>query len=98
MARRMGSFRRKTRQKFAKDPKEKGRIPIARIMQQFKLGEKTYLKMDSSIHTGPFFRRFHGRTGIVTGKQGDCYLVEIKDKDKNKTVIVHPAHMRKVTI
>jgi large subunit ribosomal protein L21e len=41
------------------------------------------------------FRRFHGRTGRIVGKQGECYYVEIRDGNSMKKVLAHPVHLKK---
>jgi len=38
-----------------------------------------------------------GRTGIVIGKRGRSYIVNIKDFNKEKTFIVPPIHLKRIT-
>ncbi len=40
--------------------------------------------------------RFHGKTGTVVGNQGKAFVLEVKDGNKIKTVLVTPEHLRKV--
>jgi large subunit ribosomal protein L21e len=39
--------------------------------------------------------RFHGRTGVVVGTQGEAYMLEVRDGGKMKRIIVRPEHLRK---
>ena len=55
------------------------------------------LKLDSSVHKGMYFRRYHGKIGVVRGKRGMCYETLIKDNNKEKTLIIHPIHLTKVS-
>lgn len=95
MAKRIGTFRRKSRHKLAKNVRSKGKISLTRFFQKFESGERVVLKADPAVQKGLYFPRFHGKLGIVKGKKGRCYEVAIKDFRKEKTVIVHPVHLKK---
>ena len=94
MAQRTGSRRRKTRSKLKKHFKDKGKISIREYLKELKPGDKVLLKAEPAIQKGMYHPRFHGKIGIVKEKQGDCYLVAIKDKNMAKTQIVHPVHLK----
>ncbi|MCA9486319.1 50S ribosomal protein L21e [Candidatus Woesearchaeota archaeon] len=93
---RIGGFRRKSRYKMQKKVSEMGKVPIGRFLQEFEEGQKVLLKAYPSYHKGLFCLRFYGRIADVTGKQGDCYKVSLRDGGKQKTFVVHPVHMLKV--
>ncbi|MFH1592612.1 MAG: 50S ribosomal protein L21e [Candidatus Woesearchaeota archaeon] len=95
MVTRTGGARRKTRSKFRKTRSDRGKISIRKYLQQFKEGDKILLKLEPSVHKGMYFRRFHAKTGVVKGKRGTCYEIDIKDGKKEKTVVVHPVHLIK---
>ena len=96
MVKKIGSFRRKTRNKFMKGKREKGKISLSSYFQQLKAGDKVALKAESSIHQGMYWPRFHGKIGTVKGKTGSCYQILIKDKNKQKILTVHPVHLKKI--
>ncbi len=96
MVKRIGTARRKTRQKLSRSAKDKGRLFITAYMQEFKVGERVVLKADSSHQKGMYFPRYHGKSAIVKAKQGKCYVVVMKDGKKDKDLIVHPVHLKKV--
>ncbi len=98
MAQRIGGFRRKTRDKLKKPINERGKIRITQYMQTFKLGDKVLLKIDSALHRGMPFPRFHGKVGMVAGMQGACYKIAIDDGEKRKTLLVHPGHLQRENI
>jgi len=91
---RIGGLRRKTRGKFRKDKKDKGKISLRAFFQTFKPGDIVHLTVEPAIHKGLYHPRFIGKTGVVTGKTGRCYEVKINDFKKEKTVIVHPVHLK----
>lgn len=95
MGQRVGSILRKTRQKLRLDYKEKGKVSLSRYFQEFKDGDKVNLKLHPSVLGGRFFPRFHGLTGTVIGKRGDCYKVAIMNGAKEKKLFIHPIHLKK---
>lgn len=95
MAKKIGGFRRKTRSKLKKSHRQKGKISITRYFQEFKEGERVILKAEPSIHHGMYFPRYHGKSGTVKSRKGRCYEVLINDLGKEKTLIVHPVHLKR---
>ncbi|MEM3126716.1 MAG: 50S ribosomal protein L21e [Candidatus Woesearchaeota archaeon] len=93
---RIGKGRRRTRHIFQKTIRKKGKISISKYFQPLKDGDKVLLNAESAIQKGLYFPRFHGRTGEVIGKQGNCYMIKIHDKNKAKSIIVHPVHLRRL--
>ncbi len=96
MATRIGGFRRKSRYKLKKDNKEKGKLSLSKFFQQVEIGNKVCLKAEPAYQKGMYLPRFHGKIGVVKSKKGRCYEVLIKDMNKEKIVVVHPVHFKKV--
>ena len=96
MANRKGSYRRKTRKLMSKHFRERGKISLTKYFAEYAEGDKITLKTEPAIQKGIYHLRFHGRTGVVKGKQGACYKVEIKDGNKPKELIVHPVHLARL--
>ncbi|MEF8878995.1 MAG: 50S ribosomal protein L21e [Candidatus Thermoplasmatota archaeon] len=96
MVKRSKGLRSKSRKILRKKPRKKGVSSITRALQQFEKGESASVVIDPSVHKGMPHIRFQGRTGKIKGKQGDAYLLEIKDGKKNKTLLVRPEHLRRV--
>lgn len=95
MVKRTGSSRRKARKKLTKPLRKRGKMSISKYLAKFSRGDKVVLKAEPSVQKGMYAIRFHGRVGVVEGKQGGCYTVLIKDGSKQKTLIVHPVHLKK---
>lgn len=87
--------RRRTRNVMQKRARERGLSAITRAFQKFDVGEKASVSLDPSIHKGQPHVRFHGRTGVVVGTQGEAYMLEVRDGGKTKRIIVRPEHLRK---
>ena len=96
MVTRIGGFRRKSRAKLRKNIREKGKLSLTRYFQEFQVGDRVALKADSGIQKGMYFPRFHGKAGIVKGKQGACYEVLINDLGREKLLIIHPVHLKRI--
>lgn len=86
--------RAKSRKPLTKKVREKGTPNINKILTEFEVGQKVHVKPDSSMTSGLPHRRFFGKTGQIKRKQGNCYVVELKDMAKNKEVIIHPVHLK----
>lgn len=95
---RIGSSRRKTRQLFSIPESRKGRISIRNYLQSFEEGEKVTISIDPSVHRALPFRRFIGRSGVILGMQGEVCRVHIKDGGIEKTLLIHPAHVRRMKV
>lgn len=95
MGKRKGGYRRKKRSLFVKAPGTKGKISITKYFQEFKIGERVNLGLEPAVQTGCYHPRFYGRSAVVESKRGECYTVKFIDGHKEKTLIVHPIHLRK---
>lgn len=96
MVRRVGGFRRKTRRKFSKRIRQKGKISLKNYFQIFKPGDMVCLKAEPAYQKGLYFRRFHGKIGKIVKTRGACYEILFNDGGKLKTFIIHPVHLRRM--
>ena len=91
MARRSKGFRSKTRRLLKKGARS--RTKITDYLKSIELNDKVVIKIDSGIHKGCPHPRYYGVTGIVSKKRGNSYIITIKDKNKEKTLISRPEHL-----
>ncbi len=96
MVRRVGTSRTKSRKVLKKPHNQKGKLSLSRYFAEFKAGDRVVIKIDSAVQKGTCHIRFHGRSGAVNEKRGNCYDIEIKDGSKKKTLCLHPAHLKKI--
>lgn len=92
----IGGLRRKTRSIFKKHRMEKGKLSLRRYLQSFNKGDMVKLSVESSIHKGMYHPMFYGKCGMINAKKGKCYEVLINNGGKQKTLIVHPIHLKKI--
>ncbi len=81
--------RSKTRDLF----KNKKRITVNKLLDQFKAGDRVAIKINSSFHSGLPNKRYHGKTGQVMGKKGKAYVVDVMLGNALMTLTVSPAHL-----
>ena len=94
MVTRKGGIRRKTRYKFRKEKRARGKISLTRYFQAFKSGDRVYLGVEPSVQKGAYHPKFMGKAGVVKGKRGRCYEILINDLGKEKKLIIHPVHLK----
>jgi len=96
MAKRIGGSKRKTRHKFQKKVRKKGKVSISKYLQKFNLGDKVYLNIEPAVQKGMYPPRFMGKTGTINKKSGRCYEVVINEGRKEKQLIIHPVHLKRL--
>jgi len=52
------------------------------------------ISIESSLQKGMPHIKFQGKIGIIAGRQGKSYVLEIKDGDKTKMVTARPEHLK----
>jgi large subunit ribosomal protein L21e len=95
MVKRSKGIRSKSRQILRKRPRDRGLTTITKTLQQFESGESVDIIIDSSIPKGMPHIRYHGYTGKVVGKQGNCFKISIRDGKKEKILVIRPEHLRR---
>jgi large subunit ribosomal protein L21e len=95
MVMRVGGLRRKTRYKLKKELRQRGKLSLRKYFQSFAVGDKVYLAAEPAVQKGMYHPRFFGKAGTVEGKRGACYQVAISDGGKQKTLLVHPVHLKR---
>ena len=84
-------YRRRTRN-LRVDARDRGKVRIRRYLQRFNDGDVVAISIDPSYQKMPH-PRFQGGSGKVVGSQGRAYYVRIKDKNKEKMILVNPEHL-----
>ncbi len=96
MVKRSKGYRSATRMKFTKHVRERGAIPVSRVIQDLKPGAKVMVTIDSSVVKGQPHSRYHGKVGVVAERRGRAYVVEVRDGGSTKKIISRPEHLRVV--
>lgn len=95
MVTRSHGFRVGTRKRLSKKTRDKGRIKIRKVLQEFKPNDRVIIDVDSSVHKGMPHKRFFGKHGVILERRGNAYMIKIKGKGNEKTIICSTSHLRK---
>jgi len=88
--------RQGTRTITRRSKSQRHRINIRAVMHQYSEGDHVAIVIDGGQQQGMPFRRFQGKTGVISGRQGAAWVVSVKDGNKRKTVIARPEHLRPI--
>lgn len=73
----------------------RGKFSFSNYFRKFSDGDIVAVVQERSIRHN-FPTRLQGRTGVVLGKRGRAYTVEIKDQAKPKQFLIEPVHLKKI--
>jgi len=87
-------YRHRTRKVLKKDVREKGAVPpLGKLLIEYRQGDRVYIVPNPAIHGGMPHRRYIGKVGIIVGKRGRAYIVEVEVGHQKKHLIVYPEHL-----
>jgi large subunit ribosomal protein L21e len=88
-----------TRKLFSKGFGQKGRLPLSRIMTNFKVGDYVDIKIDSAFHKGMPHKFYQGKTGHVFNVTAHALGVQINKQVRgriiHKRLNIRIEHLRK---
>ena len=90
-------LRRKSRSALTKRIREKGRLPLSRLLTKYEVGEKVIINIDPAIHKAMPHKRYQGKVATIVDTRGKAYVLEIPQRKTIKTIITTPEHIRKHT-
>ena len=83
-----------TRSVLRRRRQDRSRTYLSRVMHNYDEGDRVAIVLDGGQQMGMPHRRFNGRTGVITRRQGGAWVVAVKDGNMQKTVIARPEHLR----
>ncbi len=86
-------YRRGTRRLLKKEPRERGKLRLGKLLHEYPVGSQVIVKIDSSVQKGMPHKRFHGKIATVLDKRGRGYVVNVSQGDAIKELIVRPEHL-----
>ncbi|MBI5884482.1 50S ribosomal protein L21e [archaeon] len=69
---------------------------INALLREFGQGARVQININPSIQAGMPMHKYQGITGVVSGRQGDAFVVSLRDQNKEKKLIVPSAHLKQV--
>ena len=73
----------------------KGKVRFSEYFKKLKEGDRVAIVTELA-EKPRFPKRIHGKTGVVIGARGKSYIVKTKDINKEKQMIIHPIHLKKL--
>jgi len=86
-------YRARTRRLLKKEPREKGKIRLSRLLYEYESGNRVVIKIDPSVQKGMPHKRYHGKVGTIIERRGRSYIVSVIQGDATKEIIVRPEHL-----
>lgn len=86
-------YRTRTRSLLTREPRQKGKIGLSKLLHEYQPGEKVLIKINSTVQKGMPHRRFYGKIGVVTSKKGRAYTVNVSQGEAVKQITVRPEHL-----
>ena len=86
-------YRSRTRRLLKKKPREKGKLPLSKLLYEYSLGSSVIIKIEPSVQKGMPHKRYHGKIGKIVGMRGKSYIVSVTQGKTVKEIIVRPEHL-----
>lgn len=78
-----------------KNSRDRGKLKLSLMFQKLEVGDRVAIIKDLG-EKGGFPKRIQGRTGLITGRRGNAYILNVKEFDAEKTYIIKPIHLKKL--
>jgi large subunit ribosomal protein L21e len=79
---------------MSKRIRQKGLTSPSKVLTDYEEGQKVDIVIDPAFHKGMPHKRYHGRTGVVTGLRGRAVVVDVGLGNATKTLIVRREHLQ----
>ncbi|MEM1535222.1 MAG: 50S ribosomal protein L21e [Candidatus Pacearchaeota archaeon] len=79
--------------------RQRGKLRLSEYFKELSEGDRVCLT--PCLNAPPslalnYPKAYRGLTGIIAGKQGKFYIVNVKKGSKIKKIITHPIHLKKL--
>jgi large subunit ribosomal protein L21e len=86
-------YRVRTRSLFKKNPRERGRMKLSKLLYEYPPGSRVVIMIDSSVQKGMPHRRYHGRVGTIVDRRGRGYIVNVTQGNAVREIIIRSEHL-----
>jgi len=87
-------YRSRTRGLMSKRVRQRGLSSPSKVLVDYEVGQRVDVVIDSGFHKGMPHKRYHGRTGVVTGLRGRAIVVDVGIGKATRTLIVRREHLQ----
>jgi len=68
------------------------------LLTDYSLGDKVLISIDPSFHKGQPYKRYHGKSGIISERRGKAYVINVQDGGKMRQIIAKAEHLKRQQI
>jgi len=86
-------YRVRTRSLLTKEPRERGKTRLSKLLYEYEPGANVTIRIDPSVQKGMPHKRYHGKIGTIINKRGRSYVVSVTQGDAVREIIVRPEHL-----
>ena len=86
-------YRAGTRRLLKKEPRERGKIRLSKLLYEYDPGSQVVIKIDPSVQKGMPHRRYHGKIGTIVNRRGRGYVVSVAQGEAVKEIVVRSEHL-----
>jgi large subunit ribosomal protein L21e len=86
-------YRAGTRRLLKKEPRERGKIRLSKLLHEYQTGSQVVVKIDPSVQKGMPHKRYHGKVGTVIDRRGRSYVISVTQGNSVKDIIIRPEHL-----
>lgn len=79
---------------MSKRVRQRGLSSPSKVLIDYEVGQRVDVVINPSFHKGMPHRRYHGRTGVVTGLRGRAVEVDVKLGKAMKSLIIRREHLQ----
>ncbi len=79
---------------MSKRVRQRGLSSPSKVLVDYEVGQRVDVVIDSGFHKGMPHKRYHGRTGVVTGLRGRAVVVDVGIGKATRTLIVRREHLQ----
>jgi len=76
--------------------RQRGKLSLSKLFSKLEVGDKVALVRDLSFKTS-FPARMQGKTGIISEKRGEGYVVDVYDGGKLKRITAKKINLKKLS-
>ncbi|TFG32219.1 50S ribosomal protein L21e [Candidatus Thorarchaeota archaeon] len=94
MVKKSHGYRARTRGLMSKRIRQKGLSSPSKVLIDYEEGQRVDIVIDPGFHRGMPHKRYHGKTGVVTGLRGRAIVVDVGLGKSIKSLIIRREHLR----
>jgi len=78
-----------------KSIRERGKLRLSEYFKELKKGDRVAIVRELSENP-KFPHQIQGRSGVIAGRRGRAYIVQMMDFNEEKTHIIPAVHLKKL--